>query len=257
MVCAVWQWRGDGAAVAAMKNLDDCMRCPICSGLYSVAVSLPCSHSFCSACLRRSLGGHTCCSWRTMTLLFYVVFSPSLPLSLSPSLSHLSLSLPSLQQGFKQECPACRAPSELKDITKNAALQVVAAAFSAGRPAWLAALVGGVNGAVAPYPPAVKRTSSLSSPGPVPQHRLAVLCYTMMKEPQLRRLLSDHGLPTHGIKAALVGRHSAFVTLHNAELDSIEPRYGAGLLAVCRSGCLRVFVRSPDFLVSAAPFRTW
>ena len=189
-------------------------------------------------------------------LCCFLSLSPSLPLSLSPSLP-LSLSLPSLQQGFKQECPACRAPSELKDITKNAALQVVAAAFSAGRPAWLAALVGGVNGAVAPYPPAVKRTSSLSSPGPVPQHRLAVLCYTMMKEPQLRRLLSDHGLPTHGIKAALVGRHSAFVTLHNAELDSIEPRYGAGLLAVCRSGCLRVFVRSPDFLVSAAPFRTW
>lgn len=56
-----WQWPADCAELRTMENL---LRCLICGDFLHGPVLLPCSHAFCSECVRRFLqskGANGCC----------------------------------------------------------------------------------------------------------------------------------------------------------------------------------------------------
>ncbi|KAG9225930.1 hypothetical protein CCMSSC00406_0006448 [Pleurotus cornucopiae] len=62
-----------------------------------------------------------------------------------------------------------------------------------------------------------KSSGSEDSNAPLPK-----LAYGTMKEKAIRELLVEHGLSTHGDKAALVARHRQWVMMYNANLDKSE-----------------------------------
>lgn len=59
--------------------------------------------------------------------------------------------------------------------------------------------------------------------GRFPINTLPKLCYPILSEKQLRKILQDLGLPSHGDKQQLIRRHSEYLLLHNSECDSLEP----------------------------------
>ncbi|KAI1740193.1 DNA repair protein rad18 [Xylaria scruposa] len=76
-------------------------------------------------------------------------------------------------------------------------------------------------------------SSSTFSPNNKPQpspDRLPALNYSMLKEAQLRRELTDQGLSTTGNRGMLERRHREWVMIWNANCDSQRPRQRAELL---------------------------
>lgn len=56
-----WEWPSDYEELREMENL---LRCQICGDFFHGPVLLPCSHAFCSECVRKYLqtkGAHGCC----------------------------------------------------------------------------------------------------------------------------------------------------------------------------------------------------
>ncbi|KAK4218681.1 hypothetical protein QBC37DRAFT_412230 [Rhypophila decipiens] len=75
------------------------------------------------------------------------------------------------------------------------------------------------------------RSDFHSSPDPAKApERLPSLAYSMLKDYQLRKKMSDLGIPTHGPRQALEKRHQEFVTLWNANCDSAHPKNRSELL---------------------------
>lgn len=69
--------------------------------------------------------------------------------------------------------------------------------------------------------------SSASQPNATPQRRpqrISSLNYSMLKEPQLRKRLADLGIPNGGSRAMAEKRHMEWVTIWNANCDSLHPR---------------------------------
>ncbi|KAK5634072.1 hypothetical protein RRF57_009786 [Xylaria bambusicola] len=94
----------------------------------------------------------------------------------------------------------------------------------------------------APTPPA-RRTSakptnitsafastSLSAKSQPPPERIPALNYSMLRDTQLRRELTDLGLSTSGNRGMLERRHREWVMIWNANCDSQQPRRRADLL---------------------------
>ncbi|KAK8009858.1 hypothetical protein PG990_008823 [Apiospora arundinis] len=86
-------------------------------------------------------------------------------------------------------------------------------------------------------PPPPKQTSSsgnqrngfqnLSSPAAAQQpkpERLPTLSYSMLKDAQLRKKLADLGIPTNGTRQILEKRHQEWITIWNANCDSLHPK---------------------------------
>ncbi|KAI8054640.1 hypothetical protein BDF22DRAFT_742579 [Syncephalis plumigaleata] len=79
---------------------------------------------------------------------------------------------------------------------------------------------------------------TLSSPSPSPSSssrnttsttryvppKLSKCVYSVMKDKQLRALLEQHGLPTHGDRITLIRRHKEFSLLYNANADLPYPK---------------------------------
>ena len=71
-----------------------------------------------------------------------------------------------------------------------------------------------------------RTTRSTNTPQPQPSiaTRLPKPNYSLMNHKQLRDKLQEFGLPTTGTKAQIVARHSEWVNLYNANLDSLRPK---------------------------------
>ncbi|KAI9713269.1 MAG: E3 ubiquitin-protein ligase rad18 [Bogoriella megaspora] len=61
-------------------------------------------------------------------------------------------------------------------------------------------------------------------PSSNPPERITELSYGMLNEKQLRKKISDLGIPNWGSKALLIRRHTEWVNLWNANADSSNPR---------------------------------
>lgn len=70
---------------------------------------------------------------------------------------------------------------------------------------------------------------SNSAPKPRPE-RISSLNYSMLKESQLRKRLADQGIPSGGSRAMAEKRHMEWVTIWNANCDSLNPRKKTELL---------------------------
>lgn len=60
--------------------------------------------------------------------------------------------------------------------------------------------------------------------------RLGTLSYSMLKDAQLRKKLADLGIPTNGSRPILEKRHQEWVTIWNANCDSLHPKRKPELL---------------------------
>ncbi|KAI1123424.1 DNA repair protein rad18 [Nemania abortiva] len=82
------------------------------------------------------------------------------------------------------------------------------------------------------FPPPTSTTfpSTLSSKPQPPPDRLPTLNYSMLRETQLRKELTDLSLSTAGNRGMLERRHREWVMLWNANCDSQRPRRRAELL---------------------------
>ncbi|RYO75184.1 hypothetical protein DL762_010113 [Monosporascus cannonballus] len=67
-------------------------------------------------------------------------------------------------------------------------------------------------------------------PPPKSLERLPAINYSMLKEPQLRRKLQEFGISTAGNRQMLEKRHKEWMTIWNANCDSLHPRRKAELL---------------------------
>ncbi|KAK8043225.1 E3 ubiquitin-protein ligase RAD18 [Apiospora phragmitis] len=88
-------------------------------------------------------------------------------------------------------------------------------------------------------PPKQKSTSSshrngfqvLSRPAAPPKpERLPTLSYSMLKDAQLRKKLADLGIPKDGSREILQKRHQEWITIWNANCDSLHPKRKSELL---------------------------
>lgn len=70
-----------------------------------------------------------------------------------------------------------------------------------------------------------KEASDEKNEGDIKQSRMPLpkLCYPLVSDKQLRKILKDLGLPTNGDKQALIKRHSDYILLYNSECNSSKP----------------------------------
>ncbi|KAK7955619.1 Postreplication repair E3 ubiquitin-protein ligase rad18 [Apiospora aurea] len=72
---------------------------------------------------------------------------------------------------------------------------------------------------------------ALASPAPPPKpERLPTLSYSMLKDAALRKKLADLGVPTNGTRQILEKRHQEWITIWNANCDSLHPKRKSELL---------------------------
>jgi E3 ubiquitin-protein ligase RAD18 len=72
--------------------------------------------------------------------------------------------------------------------------------------------------------------SLVSNPVPRRPDRLPAMNYSMLREPQLRKKLSELGISSNGPRQILERRHKEWVTIWNANCDSLYPRKKSDLL---------------------------
>ncbi|RYP37055.1 hypothetical protein DL767_003118 [Monosporascus sp. MG133] len=72
--------------------------------------------------------------------------------------------------------------------------------------------------------------SKMNPPPPNNLERLPAINYSMLKEPQLRKKLQEFGISTAGNRQMLEKRHKEWMTIWNANCDSLHPRRKEDLL---------------------------
>ncbi|KAL8840687.1 MAG: hypothetical protein Q9170_001205 [Blastenia crenularia] len=80
-----------------------------------------------------------------------------------------------------------------------------------------------------PRPPGFKRSPSIEIVGRSrakykASERLPQINYSLMKDPALRKKLSEMGIPNTGPRALLIRRHAEWVNIVNANADSLRPK---------------------------------
>lgn len=71
---------------------------------------------------------------------------------------------------------------------------------------------------------------SASAPAPPKPERLPTLSYSMLKDAALRKKLADLGIPANGTRQILEKRHQEWITIWNANCDSLHPKRKSELL---------------------------
>ena len=94
-----WEWPVE---CKAQQEMEQHLRCQICGDFFHGPVLLPCSHTFCSACVRRFLQS----------------------------------------KGANGCCPQCKQPCDARDLVPNRALEQVALLFAKSKPDLLTRLQG-------------------------------------------------------------------------------------------------------------------
>ncbi|XP_023722803.1 E3 ubiquitin-protein ligase RAD18 isoform X2 [Cryptotermes secundus] len=70
-----------------------------------------------------------------------------------------------------------------------------------------------------------------SSPKKVQKRKpLPKLVYSLLQDRELRKILRQHGLSTHGDRKALIIRHQRFTLLYNSDSDTLNPRSTADII---------------------------
>lgn len=165
-----WQWP---ASCAQLRQLESHLRCQICGDFFHGPVLLPCSHAFCSECVRRFLQS----------------------------------------KGAQGCCPECKQPCAPRELVANRPLERVVLLFQGAKPQLLAELEraggrdprvdGGADFEPAPATRATRASASLMLArrgGGKPVERMPLVSYSVMKDKEVRKLLDAIGVrvPTKG-----------------------------------------------------------
>uniref|UniRef100_K3WU83 RanBP-type and C3HC4-type zinc finger-containing protein 1 n=1 Tax=Globisporangium ultimum (strain ATCC 200006 / CBS 805.95 / DAOM BR144) TaxID=431595 RepID=K3WU83_GLOUD len=197
-----WEWPRHCAELRDIENL---LRCQICGDFFHGPVLLPCSHAFCSECVRKYLqtrGAHDGC------------------------------------------CPECKQPCAPRDLVANRALEKVALLFKQMKPKLLPQVSGG-NGAgiedkqEAPTSGRATRRQNHAASGANATGKdgkaaairpMPLMSYNVMKDKEVRKLLESIGirLPLKN-RDEIIQIHKEYVLLYNAQTDSCNPKSAAKL----------------------------
>ncbi|KAG6959062.1 hypothetical protein JG688_00010251 [Phytophthora aleatoria] len=176
-----WEWPADCKAQREMENH---LRCQICGDFFHGPVLLPCSHTFCSACVRRFLqskGAHGC-------------------------------------------CPSCKQPCTSRDLVPNRALEQVALLFEKSKPELLKRLQGTKALSSATSTPNTesgkKRKTKQDKPERMPLMSYSVM---RDKEVRKLLDSINVRVPTKN-RDEIIQIHKEYVLLSNAQADSVNPK---------------------------------
>ncbi|DAZ93789.1 TPA: hypothetical protein N0F65_009911 [Lagenidium giganteum] len=184
-----WQWP---APCAELRDLEINMRCQICGELFHGPVLLPCSHAFCSECVRKYLQA----------------------------------------RGSGGCCPECKQPCSPAELRPNRSLEKIVLAFKAARPKLLTTLETASLDAfkAAPPPPKPsgrpKRGNDAGKAKEKPKlERIALQPYNLLKDKDVKKLLDTIGVSVPAkSREEIIQVHKEYVLLHNAQADSCNPK---------------------------------
>lgn len=192
-----WQWP---ARCADLRALEAQLRCQICGEFLHGPVLLPCSHAFCSECVRRFLQA----------------------------------------KGANGCCPECKQPCAPRDLLANRPMERVALLFQKMKPKLLQELASGPPSATSTpstddFADELGGRSRRAAGGK-PVERMPLVSYNVMKDKEVRKLLEGIGvrLPTKN-REEIIQVHKEYVLLANAQVDSCNPKTAAELREQVRS----------------------
>lgn len=146
-----WEWP---ANCKAQREMENHLRCQICGDFFHGPVLLPCSHTFCSACVRRFMQS----------------------------------------KGTNACCPQCKQPCASRDLVPNRALEQVALLFEKSKPELLKRLQGGASApSSANSTPNTEsgKTRGKSKAKQDKPERMPLVSYSVMRDKEVRKLLDS------------------------------------------------------------------
>ncbi|KAE8902801.1 hypothetical protein PF005_g14317 [Phytophthora fragariae] len=180
-----WEWP---AHCKAQREMENHLRCQICGDFFHGPVLLPCSHTFCSSCVRRFLQS----------------------------------------KGTSACCPQCKQPCSSRDLVPNRALEQVALLFEKSKPELLKRLQGSVSAPSSatstPNTESGKTRMQTKSKQDKPD-RMPLVSYSVMRDKEVRKLLDSINVrvPTKN-RDEIIQIHKEYVLLSNAQADSVNPK---------------------------------
>ncbi|TMW64865.1 hypothetical protein Poli38472_009032 [Pythium oligandrum] len=181
-----WLWP---EAYGELRQLESTLRCLICGDFFHGPVLLPCSHTFCSECVRRFLqsrGAHGC-------------------------------------------CPECKQPCAPRDLVPNRSVEKVVTLFKQVKPKVLPVLSNTKQAAVtSTTQDTTQSRRKQGGASSKPPDRMPLLSYNMMKEKEIKKLLEsiDIRVPIKN-RDDIIQIHKEYVLLANAQADSSNPKSAA------------------------------
>ncbi|POM80559.1 E3 ubiquitin ligase, partial [Phytophthora palmivora] len=181
-----WEWPVD---CKTQREMESHLRCQICGDFFHGPVLLPCSHTFCSACVRRFLqskGAHGC-------------------------------------------CPSCKQPCASRDLVPNRALEQVALLFEKSKPELLKRLQGTTVPSSATSTPNTESKRTKRSKQDKPERMPLMSYSVMRDKEVRKLLDSINvRVPTKN-REEIIQIHKEYVLLSNAQADSVNPKSTAQL----------------------------
>lgn len=182
-----WEWPAD---CKAQREMESHLRCQICGDFFHGPVLLPCSHTFCSACVRRFLQS----------------------------------------KGANGCCPSCKHSCTLRDLVPNRALEQVTLLFETFKSELLIRLQGtAAVPNSAPCISTLEKGKPQKSKPDKPE-RMPLVSYNVMRDKEVRKLLDSINVrvPTKN-RDEIIQIHKEYVLLSNAQADSVNPKSVAQL----------------------------
>ncbi|CAI5722388.1 unnamed protein product [Peronospora effusa] len=178
-----WEWPVE---CKAQQEMERHLRCQICGDFFHGPVLLPCSHTFCSTCVRRFLQS----------------------------------------KGANGCCPQCKQPCDTRDLVPNRALEQVALLFEKSKPDLLKRLQGRkkLPSSAVSTPNTESGKVKKIKQQDIPE-RLPLLSYNVMRDKEVRKLLDSINVrvPIKN-REEIIQIHKEFVLLSNAQADSVNPK---------------------------------
>ncbi|RYP16532.1 hypothetical protein DL765_005093 [Monosporascus sp. GIB2] len=248
--------------LSGLAAVEAALRCQVCKDFYKTPMLTSCNHTFCSVCIRRALSNDGKCplcraseqelklrsNWsmeetveafvKTRHHVLDFAKRPA-PTSATDSpkrkLDHVD--------GEEEVSGSQRSNKRLRSSTRlSKSRGADATAEMAHQEADVQDTYNDAE-SYEPGEPQAKPTTRQSSrnnyntfpskTNPPPQknlERLPAINYSMLKEPQLRKKLQEFGISTAGNRQMLEKRHKEWMTIWNANCDSLHPRRKADLL---------------------------
>jgi hypothetical protein len=146
-----WLWP---AACPELRQMESALRCQICGDFFHGPVLLPCTHTFCSECVRRFLQSRANHGW----------------------------------------CPECKQPCTPGELVPNRSLEKIGVLFQQMKPTVLPVLEKATKLLDASKAATPTKTSNGHASDGRPPERMALLSYSVMKEKDIKKLLDTIGI---------------------------------------------------------------
>ncbi|CAI5744212.1 unnamed protein product [Peronospora destructor] len=176
-----WEWPAD---CKAQQEMETHLRCQICGDFFHGPVLLPCSHTFCSTCVRRFLQS----------------------------------------KGANGCCPQCKQPCDARDLVPNRALEQVALLFEKSKPDFLKRLQGMTPPKSAASTPNTESGKVKKIRQDKPERMPLLSYNVMRDKEVRKLLDSINVRVPIKNREEIIQIHKEFVLLSNAQADSVNPK---------------------------------